>query len=163
MRLIRSLQKKQLVCRPPGVPTHQHPSGPALQPLWRFLEVEKSTGIAQGVPSEQQEEETDREKVLACRRCLAHITEENQRISVDGAHQHTFANPNGHVFDIGCFRSARGCLEAGPPSEEFTWFPGYSWRVVICAGCMTHLGWLFHLSGEYHFFGLILDCLVSSG
>jgi hypothetical protein len=27
---------------------------------------------------------------------------------------------------------------------------------------MTHLGWLFLSSGESHFFGLILDRLVSS-
>ena len=118
--------------------------------------------VKQGLPQQDPEEDADRESVLVCRQCGKHITEANRRISVDGSHRHTFANPHGQVYDIGCFESAVGCIGIGPASNEFTWFEGYSWQVVICAGCMTHLGWFFHSPGRHHFYGLILDRLVSS-
>lgn len=129
---------------------------------WNLLEVCGPSKRDRGVPSRQQEEAPGKEKVIVCRRCLTHITEEDQRISVDGAHRHTFANPHGHVFDIGCFKSAAGCLGRGPASDEFAWFPGYSWRIVICSGCMAHLGWMFQSQGGDRFLGLIMDGLVSS-
>jgi hypothetical protein len=47
----------------------------------------------------------------------------------------------------------------GPPSLEFTWFAGHSWRITICAGCLTHIGWFFSASGGQGFFGLIPDKL----
>ncbi len=118
--------------------------------------------IPRGVPAEKRKEELHPRNVIICRHCRKHITDESQRISVDGAHRHTFANPHGHVYDIGCFGSAVGCTGAGPAFDEFTWFRGYSWRVVICSGCSAHLGWLFQSSGDHHFYGLILDRLAGS-
>ena len=111
---------------------------------------------------EDPEEETRHEPVIVCRQCRKHITDESRRLSVDGANRHTFANPHGFVFEIACFGSAVGCLRAGSLSDEFTWFKGYSWQAVICADCMTHLGWFFISSGGHHFFGLIVDRLASS-
>lgn len=29
----------------------------------------------------------------------------------------------------------------GSLTNEFSWFPGYSWRYVHCAHCNNHLGW----------------------
>ena len=113
-------------------------------------------------PIEDQEEKIVPEAVIVCRQCRNHITDESQRISIDGAHRHTFANPHGHVYDIACFGSAMGCYRAGPPSSEFAWFKNYSWQVLICAGCETHLGWVFISSEGHFFFGLIIDRLVSS-
>lgn len=127
-----------------------------------MLEKQGPQVVNQGLPEQAPEEEADREQVLVCRQCGRHITDESRRISIDGAHRHTFANPHGLVYDIGCFSSATGCLGAGPTSSEFTWFKGYSWQIVVCTGCMTHLGWLFLSSGEHYFFGLIVDRLVSS-
>jgi hypothetical protein len=81
---------------------------------------------------------------------------------VQGSHRHTFANPYGAVFDIGCFSSARGFAYVGHFSAEFTWFKGFKWKSVVCALCMSHLGWLF-LSGEGKgFYGLILERLIES-
>ena len=100
------------------------------------------------------------ERRVLCRECLHAVTREQDRTEVQGAHQHTFANPSGIVFTIGCFRSADGCGAAGSPSDEFTWFAGYSWRVAVCAACLAHLGWLFSSASGATFWGLILDHLI---
>ncbi len=100
------------------------------------------------------------ERRVLCRECLHPVTREEDRTDVHGAHQHTFANPSGIVFTIGCFRSADGCGAAGSPSDEFTWFAGFSWRVAVCAACLAHLGWLFSSASGATFWGLILDHLI---
>jgi hypothetical protein len=129
---------------------------------WKLFEKQGPPVVKQGVPEQDPEEEAGREMVLVCRECGRHITDESRRVAVNGKHRHTFANPHGHVYDIGCFESAVGCIGVGPSSNEFAWFKGYSWQIVVCAGCMTHLGWFFLSSGEHHFFGLIVDRIVSS-
>jgi hypothetical protein len=70
--------------------------------------------------------------LIRCRRCLAAVARPGDAIAVDGGHEHTFANPHGIVFTIGCFAEARGCGTAGGASPEFTWFRGFEWRVGIC-------------------------------
>ena len=125
------------------------------------LDKQRPGAFSRVLPSENPEEEAVHEPIIVCRQCRNHITDESQRLSVDGANRHTFANPHGFVYDIACFGLAVGCYRAGPLSDEFTWFKGYSWQAVICADCMTHLGWFF-ISGAHHFFGLIVDRLVSS-
>jgi len=100
------------------------------------------------------------EPYILCRNCLYAITRPAESISMDGLHRHTFANPHGMVFEIGCFRSAEGCAAIGPASEEFTWFAGHRWRVCVCAACLVHLGWRFTSSGGNGFYGLILDRLI---
>ncbi len=102
------------------------------------------------------------EDLLLCRQCRAIITRPSDRIDIDGAHMHTFANPMGIVFEIGCFRSSPGCGHVGPTSDEFAWFAGYSWRIAICGQCRTHLGWLFISTSRDQFHGLILDRLLLS-
>ena len=96
--------------------------------------------------------------VLRCRACDAEIADEDDRIEMSGAHAHTFVNPHGHVFEVGCFARAPGCAPLGPASAFFSWFPGYAWRVVVCAQCRTHLGWSFGEAPD--FFGLVLPRLV---
>jgi len=99
---------------------------------------------------------------LLCRACRHPITRPADRIRVQGRHVHTFANPHGLVFEIGCFQSAPGCGAIGPASDDFTWFPGHRWRVGICAACRVHLGWVFLPVQGGAFFGLILDRLLES-
>ncbi|MCA9649584.1 MAG: hypothetical protein H6712_25815 [Myxococcales bacterium] len=94
---------------------------------------------------------------LRCRECAAVISSERARIEVAGAHAHTFVNPAGFVFEIGCFRSAPGCVGAGPSEAFFSWFPGYAWRVQLCRGCGAQLGWSYGARPD--FFGLVLDRL----
>ena len=100
----------------------------------------------------------DPEALILCRRCGHGITRPDERILVEGQFQHTFANPSGRVFEIGCFRDAAGCAASGEPTDEFTWFRGYQWRLALCRACFGHLGWQFSTAGG-GFWGLILNRL----
>ncbi len=95
---------------------------------------------------------------IFCRNCRFAVTSPSERIEVNSFHRHTFANPNGYLFEIGCFKEAEGCAATGMRTDEFTWFKGYFWQVGICRKCHNHLGWLFQSSGDY-FYGLILNRL----
>ncbi|MFO7708509.1 MAG: cereblon family protein [Desulfobacterales bacterium] len=106
------------------------------------------------------EEIRQAEPWIHCRECLHPVTRDQERISVAGAHRHTFANPHGIVFEIACFKQAPGCAHAGPASAEFSWFAGCTWRVALCGACLGHLGWVFHASAGGSFYGLILDRLI---
>jgi len=104
--------------------------------------------------------EAEGELFVLCRQCRHMITAPDEGIWMNGSHRHTFANPVGAVYEIGCFNSAPGCRSVGPATDEFTWFSGYLWRVAICAKCLTHLGWHFQSPAGSGFHGLILDRLV---
>jgi hypothetical protein len=112
---------------------------------------------------EAEEPAPEEEEYILCRQCHQAITRPVDRIVIQGSHRHTFANPHGIVFDIGCFRNVKGCGYAGAASDEFTWFAGFSWRVCYCAMCLTHLGWIFSSTGGNIFHGLILDKLIEPG
>jgi len=109
---------------------------------------------------EAEGQSPEEEEYILCRQCHQAITKPAERIAMQGSHRHTFANPHGIVFEIGCFRSVKGCGYAGAASDDFSWFAGYSWRVCFCTMCLTHLGWLFSLKGGDIFHGLILDRLI---
>jgi len=102
---------------------------------------------------EREEDTHERQNSLRCVRCRHVITHRDQAIAVSGGHEHTFVNPAGIVFTVRLFRHAPGCRWQGRPSREFSWFPGYLWRLALCGGCGVHLGWLFQ--GEDEFAALI--------
>jgi hypothetical protein len=102
------------------------------------------------------------ERRLFCALCRHPITHQDERIEVNGGHQHRCTNPGGYTFDIGCFREAAGCIAVGAATGAYTWFRGYEWRVALCASCERHLGWRFDGSAD-HFHGLILNRLTSVG
>jgi hypothetical protein len=112
---------------------------------------------------EAEERLPEEEEYILCRQCHQAITKPAERIMMQGSHLHTFANPHGIVFEIGCFRSVKGCGYAGAASDDFSWFAGYSWRVCVCSLCLTHLGWMFSRMGSDTFHGLILDRLIEPG
>jgi len=114
------------------------------------------------IEEDQNEKNTFKKEFILCRACNHKITTHQEIISVNGSQHHTFANPNGIIFDIRCYKTAPGCLNTGPFTEEFSWFKGYKWRISICASCFTHLGWLFLSSKNDFFFGLIMDRLIGS-
>ena len=39
-------------------------------------------------------------------------------------------------------------LLMGRPSSHESWFPGYSWTIASCRGCLNHLGWRFTRTGS---------------
>ena len=95
---------------------------------------------------------------LRCAVCGHRITERAYRSEMAGAHEHTFVNPAGFTFHIGCFAAAPGCKHVGETSDAFSWFPGWRWQIAICGSCRSHVGWIFRLGGE-QFHGLILAAL----
>ena len=125
--------------------------------------LEKEANKPLGVSDSETEDETDQKgksgRGLLCAWCGNVITAKESAIEKNGSYDHTFANPGGHVFNIGCFRFAPGCFADLVESGDFAWFAGYVWSAAVCARCKSHLGWRFR-SEEDTFFGLILDRLV---
>lgn len=113
-----------------------------------------------GYVEDETEEKASEEEHILCRQCHSILTRPAERINIQGSHHHTFANPHGVVFEIGCFGAVEGCGYAGPASDEFSWFKGFSWRVAVCVMCLTHLGWFFESYDGGNFHGLILDRLL---
>lgn len=107
---------------------------------------------------QKQKKKAAEEEALFCKSCSNQITRRVHAISINGSHTHTFFNPAGIVFELGCFSDASGSLSVGEATAEFTWFPGHHWRIVLCHRCRFHLGWYYE-KGESGFFGLILACL----
>jgi hypothetical protein len=116
-------------------------------------------------PASQPKDKTSASarNVIVCRQCLHVITASAQRIVVNGAHAHSFANPQGIIFEIACYRDAWGCSTIGRSSPEFTWFAGYVWRIAVCANCLVHLGWRFSAPDGHFFHGLITSRLIGDG
>lgn len=100
------------------------------------------------------------EALILCRSCGQAVARLHDRTERHGSHRHTFANPHGIVYEILCFRAAEGSAASGPATNEFTWFKGYRWRVVVCRACLVHLGWLFDADSGDRFYGLIGDRLI---
>tara|TARA_B100000315_G_scaffold165252_1_gene153897 strand:+ start:595 stop:1089 length:495 start_codon:yes stop_codon:yes gene_type:complete len=98
-------------------------------------------------------------RYILCATCGNRITKTSERVEIIGSHEHTFANPHGMIYHIGCFLNALGCIGCFEESTQFAWFQGYSWQIEICWNCGIHLGWIFN-SEHNRFHGLILDRLV---
>ena len=97
--------------------------------------------------------------VVRCKACNAQITENEFLIPILGETHHFFTNPAGVGFDILTYAQAEGCSISGTPTEDFTWFEGYSWQYSYCRECHTHLGWYYCCEEIDRFFGLITDRL----
>ena len=117
----------------------------------------KTTGVTPFVSIKVSD--TNDGEMLLCSECRHIITSTVESIEVHGAYNHSFANPHGLFFEIGCYKNAPGCFYSNDASTEFTWFIGFSWRAASCQGCMSHIGWLF-TSAASHFHGLISERLV---
>ncbi|MBN2160429.1 MAG: hypothetical protein JW807_13630 [Spirochaetes bacterium] len=128
-------------------------------PVHALQQVEERPGVEAGLKEREGDEPEDEKKYILCRFCRNAVTSDDLRIEMDGSHEHSFMNPAGIVFRIGCFSMAGGCLIMGIPTTEYTWFPGFAWCYVVCSSCLTHLGWHYR-SGATGFFGLILDRLA---
>jgi hypothetical protein len=103
-----------------------------------------------------------KERRLFCALCRQPVTHQEERMEVNGAHQHRCTNPGGYTFEIGCFHEAGGCIAVGAATDAHTWFKSYAWKIALCASCERHLGWRFQAPAGY-FHGLILDRFTSVG
>ena len=126
--------------------------------LWPLVALEQGA-ILRAAKVEEAEDTGDQGgRRLLCAECGLHITSSGSCTQIIGSHVHTFANPHGIIYRIGCFLTAPGCLAHYRETMEFSWFAGYSWRIDVCGRCHGHLGWQFR--GKVStFHGLILDRL----
>ncbi|XP_047998312.1 protein cereblon-like [Leguminivora glycinivorella] len=85
----------------------------------------------------------DKSKALCCGSCGAELSRRSHMfaMSSDGVHAN-YTNFGGFMHDVVTVRTATETL-LGPPSAEYSWFPGYTWRVAQCSACGTHVGWRF--------------------
>ena len=111
------------------------------------------------VDSSPRERSPD-ERGLRCAACGQLITNAAAAVMVNDAHAHVFANPHGFMYQIACFAAAPGVAVHPMESDDFAWFDGYRWAIVICVSCGRHMGWRFRSSG-HRFFGLIRDNLIA--
>ncbi len=116
--------------------------------------------IGKFLPSHEDAPVAQADRFLRCRACGFAIARDSDRIRVRDTHEHRCINPHGIQFHIGCFRQAPGATEIGKETLEHTWFAGYRWRIMLCAGCTTHVGWGFHGQEGDRFCALILDRLI---
>ena len=126
--------------------------------LLRQTDPRQKTNGATTVKTDSQHEEQEEERFIFCKNCNHKITSFEEIIAIDGRYRHTFKNPVGLVFQIGCFRDAEGCVVYGDPTQDHTWFPGFDWSFAHCNQCNRHLGWFYQDNGR-SFFGLILNNL----
>jgi len=127
---------------------------------WLFFDPARA-GATETRTRARPDRKTALEKRLLCAACRLPVTDPDQRIAMLGAHAHSCVNPHGLTFHIGCFRAAPGCAAVGAATTEHTWFPGYAWRIGVCARCGTHLGWRFE-GQNGGFYGLIVRQLLSA-
>ena len=114
---------------------------------------------ADELADQEQIDDVDPGRVLCCARCKTRITTHAARVSVAGAHRHSFTNPGGFPFHIGCFSRVWNCAPVGGVTMDDTWFAGYAWQILSCGFCGEHMGWSYSSSSE-RFYGLILARLV---
>jgi hypothetical protein len=99
------------------------------------------------------------EPTLLCAACKNPLTRPSTGISVNGSHQHQFMNPDGARFQVRCFATVPGSTPVGPPSDVWTWFPGYAWQPALCRSCLGHVGWRYARDAS-EFYALIRDRIV---
>ncbi|NGZ29229.1 MAG: hypothetical protein G8345_20370 [Magnetococcales bacterium] len=112
------------------------------------------------LPDQQEACATREETPILCKFCSLVITRPQEAIVMAGSHEHTFFNPAGMVYRIGCFRTATGCTWLAESSADFSWFPQTLWQIALCRRCHSHLGWRYTTSLHSTFFGLILTRLT---
>jgi len=57
--------------------------------------------------------------------------------------QCSFVNAGGFVHDTLTVQRAQGLIQEVGWSREFSWFPGYAWRMAHCDICNRHIGWCY--------------------
>mmetsp|Transcript_3125 Transcript_3125/g.4826 ORF Transcript_3125/g.4826 Transcript_3125/m.4826 type:complete len:514 (-) Transcript_3125:61-1602(-) len=86
---------------------------------------------------------------LHCKDCMSVVAREDMVFQVPGAQGAVgaYVNPHGCVHQTVTVRKIlqSKVLCHGRPSNEDTWFPGYSWTIAYCGNCYNHLGWKFTL------------------
>ncbi len=115
---------------------------------------------APSAPGAHDEGETKAERGIFCATCQTWIAAATPTVAPLGDRcRFVFANPAGRLFEIVTLSEASNVFVLGEATHEHTWFPGFSWRVLVCAACAEHLGWRFD-GGGASFVALITTAVV---
>ncbi len=124
-----------------------------IPPQKQYLLDSAHIGDAQIELAVEKQRQKSKGQRWCCAICGTYVTDDGQRISIDGTYDHYKINPHGHTFRFRSFKYAEGCERAGQATAEHSWYTGYLWQFAHCARCKTQLGWYF--SGSESFYGLI--------
>jgi hypothetical protein len=133
-------------------------------PLSGPASVEAATGLVLPTIAEPEAQPNtaasigDTENDWLCAWCHHRVANDKDRFPYNGKDEFTFRNPEGTRFEIITFARTLGCRQAGTPTLEHTWFPGYAWSFCLCDNCGQHLGW--HYTSKIEFAGLIIARIV---
>ncbi|XP_026740508.1 protein cereblon-like [Trichoplusia ni] len=100
-----------------------------------------------------------KQTALCCTSCQTEIARREHifAMSSEGVHSN-YTNLGGYMHDILTVRQTSNVQLSGAPSAEYSWFPGYTWTVLLCNTCMAHIGWRFQAEKRslrpQRFFGL---------
>jgi len=83
-------------------------------------------------------------KLLLSCRCKTNISTRNHIfvMSNQGVSSN-FVNNHGYNHEMLTVKKCWGIITQGQPESEYSWFPGYTWQIINCAECWSHLGWEF--------------------
>ena len=129
---------------------------------WAFDPVIGPVGEAPVRAAKRASARRQGEPHYLCALCAHPITNARDETRRKGLHLHCYMNPAGFVYRIACFGAAPGTAQIGEPTDQHSWFPGFTWRICLCGNCREHLGWSFAAEDGDGFFGLIVDRLVVS-
>ena len=115
--------------------------------------------VGQPIAALDEFDKSSAQRSLNCIHCNQPITDPESGIVIGSQTIHSFTNPHGITFRIGCFREAPGVASQGDPCDFWSWFPGYQWQIELCRRCGLHLGWRFSNNDDC-FYGLILKRLI---
>lgn len=111
--------------------------------MWALDSKPQDEDASQTVVADEPEKEEAPPRIV-CRRCATFLSEEKAVFSVtEGGAVQVFPNPSGWLRKIVTVRWAENLVPVSRPTTDFTWFAGYAWTIVTCAGCAAHLGWLY--------------------
>jgi len=95
------------------------------------------------IPASSDDVELGDRGWYACAACALRLAREDWVLEAETQGPLVFANPHGRFFELLLVTHVVGGAFDRHATGEFTWFPGYAWRVGVCAGCHAHIGWHF--------------------
>jgi hypothetical protein len=105
-------------------------------------------------------------EVYQCKVCGNPLTGRDLVIDIGGNTSHCFTNPSGLEFGFHTFALCPGATVLGDPTDAFSWFPGYRWRIAVCARCGSHVGWHYEAMNPHHqpseFWGIIVSSIPTN-
>jgi cereblon len=92
---------------------------------------------------EEDEVEEEEYRRIRCRVCNNEVADPGDVFRAGEDAVQVFVNQAGYAHEVITVLDAWNVVISGRPTTEFSWFPGYAWRHVLCGGCGNHVGWLY--------------------